>query len=128
MRLFGSGSINDHAADRFAFAHQRESLVNVAQRHRSAAPAGHREIPTRRSAHEIDIADAFKSVVGAADLIGTAFGHIDEMSHEIGAEFGRINEIVMPKRSKAAIAAGGRASLSVLPEPARKFQRVRSSW
>ena len=37
-----------------------------------------------RSAHEIDIADAFKSVVGAADLIGTAFGHIDEMSHEIG--------------------------------------------
>jgi hypothetical protein len=143
-------SVNHYAADRFSFAHERESLVNVAQRHRmrnhridldppvhvpinnprhvsaaasaakgGAAPytAGHQLewtccnflagsgntdngalTPTamaafERGAHEIDITDAFKGVVGAADVIGTALGHVDEMGDQIAAEFGRIDEM-----------------------------------
>jgi hypothetical protein len=44
-------------------------------------------------AHQIDVADAFESVIGAADLIGAAFRHVDEVSNEIAAEFGWVDEM-----------------------------------
>ena len=46
-----------------------------------------------RGTHQIHIADAFKRVIGAADLISTRFGHVDEMGNEIAAEFCRIDEM-----------------------------------
>src|SRR5580658_6038717 len=47
----------------------------------------------QRRAHQIDVADAFERVIGAADLIGAAFGHVDEMRHEITADVFRIDEM-----------------------------------
>src|SRR6202035_4965982 len=44
-------------------------------------------------AHESDIADAFEGVVGAADLVGAALGHVHEMSDEIAADVLRIDEM-----------------------------------
>ena len=46
-----------------------------------------------RDAHQFDIADAFERVVGAADLVVAALGHVDQMRHEIGADLGRIDEM-----------------------------------
>jgi hypothetical protein len=39
-----------------------------------------------RGAHEIDIADAFEGVVGAADLVGPALGQVDEIGNKIAAD------------------------------------------
>src|ERR1700733_10694837 len=47
----------------------------------------------QRRAHELDVADALEREVGAADLIGAAFGHVDQMGNKIAAEFGRIDEV-----------------------------------
>ena len=47
----------------------------------------------QRRAHEIDIADAFEGVIGAADLIGAAFGQVDEMGDKIAADLLRIDEM-----------------------------------
>src|ERR1700726_1121791 len=44
-------------------------------------------------AHEIGIADAFERVVGAADLIGTALGHVHEMRDQVAAGFLRVDEM-----------------------------------
>ena len=43
--------------------------------------------------HQVDVADAFEGVVGAADLVGAALGHIDEMGDEIAADLLRIDEM-----------------------------------
>src|SRR6516162_3343439 len=43
--------------------------------------------------HQFDVADAFESIISAADLVGAAFGHIDEMSDEIASDLGRIDEM-----------------------------------
>src|SRR5580704_11147045 len=47
----------------------------------------------QRHAHQVDIADAFKGVVGAADLIRAALRHVDKVRDEIAADFLRIDEM-----------------------------------
>src|SRR6476646_2946718 len=44
-------------------------------------------------AHQLDIADAFEGVVAAADLIGRGLCEIDQIGHEIAADFLRIDEM-----------------------------------
>ena len=46
-----------------------------------------------RRPHQVDVSDAFESIVRAADLVGAAFGHIDEMRHEFASEFGGVDEV-----------------------------------
>ncbi len=46
-----------------------------------------------RLAHEINIADALEGVIGAADLVGAALGHVDEMGDEVAADLLRIDEV-----------------------------------
>ena len=53
-------------------------------------------------AHEADVADAFERVVGAADLVGAAFGHVDEVGDQIAADLLRIDEM----RHAEALAPG----------------------
>ena len=53
-------------------------------------------------AHHGDVADAFEGVVGAADLVGAALGHVDEMRHEVAADLLRIDEV----RHAEALAPG----------------------
>src|SRR5271155_2626488 len=64
------------------------------------APAAMAALQCR--AHQADIADAFERIVGAADLIGTAFGHIDEMGDKVAADFFRVDEM----RHAEALAPG----------------------
>src|SRR5262249_60727550 len=52
--------------------------------------------------HQIDAADACNSVIGAANRIGAAFRHVDEVSNEIAAEFGWVDEM----RHAEALAPG----------------------
>jgi hypothetical protein len=47
----------------------------------------------QRRAHEIDVADAFEGVIGAADLVGAALGHVHQMRDEIAAGILRIDEM-----------------------------------
>src|SRR5215469_4063971 len=146
----GIRSKNNHAADRFALSHQRESLIDVAERHRmrdhridldppvhvpvddpwhvgAAARAAKSRTPpcaasdqlerargnflTRagdadddalspaavtafeRRPHQTDVADTFKRVIGAADLIGAAFCHVHEVSNEFASDLGGIDEM-----------------------------------
>ena len=46
-----------------------------------------------RLAHHLDVAGAVEGVVGAADLVGTASGHVDEIGHEIAADLVRVDEM-----------------------------------
>src|SRR6516164_7074200 len=55
-----------------------------------------------RNSHQIDVAHAFKGIIGAADLVGVAFSHVDEMGDEIAADFRRIDEM----RHAEALAPG----------------------
>src|SRR5580704_18460049 len=41
----------------------------------------------------MNVADALEGVVGAADLIGTALGHIDQVRNEIAFDLFRIDEV-----------------------------------
>src|SRR5579862_2081965 len=56
----------------------------------------------QRHAHEMDIADAFEGVVGAADLIGAALGHVDQVRDEVAVDLLRIDEV----RHAEALAPG----------------------
>src|SRR5438105_8596979 len=47
----------------------------------------------QRLAHHSDIAGAIERVVGAADLVGAAFGHVDEVRDQIAADLFRIDEV-----------------------------------
>ena len=47
----------------------------------------------QRLAHHRDVAGAVEGVVGAADLVGAALGHVDEIGHEIAADLLRIDEM-----------------------------------
>src|SRR4029453_9752372 len=47
----------------------------------------------QRLAHHRDIAGAVEGVIGAADLVGPALGHVDEMPHQIAAGLFRIDEM-----------------------------------
>src|SRR5262249_18531099 len=48
-------------------------------------------------AHEFDVADAFERVVGAADLVGAALGHVHQMGDEVAAYLVRIDEVRHPE-------------------------------
>ncbi len=56
----------------------------------------------QRLAHDGHVAGAVESVVGAADLVGAALGHVDEMGHEVLAGILRIDEM----RHAEALAPG----------------------
>src|ERR1700680_1175829 len=56
----------------------------------------------QRRAHQSDIADAFKGVVGTADLVGAALGHVYKVGDEIAADVARIDEM----RHAEALAPG----------------------
>src|SRR4051794_32077231 len=56
--------------------------------HAPAAVAGFERLP-----HHGDVAGAVERVVGAADLIGAALGHVDEMGDEVAADLLRIDEM-----------------------------------
>ena len=49
----------------------------------------------------VDVAGTVEGVVGAANLVGASFGHVDKVRHKVGADFCWIDEVVqvMPKRS-----------------------------
>src|SRR5262252_6386186 len=46
-----------------------------------------------RLAHHRDVAGAVEGVVGAADLVGAALGHVDEVRDQIAADLFRIDEV-----------------------------------
>src|SRR5882724_3792357 len=56
--------------------------------HAPAAVAGFERLP-----HHSDVAGAVEGVVGAADLIGAALGHVDEMGHEVATDLLGIDEM-----------------------------------
>src|SRR5918999_3100311 len=56
--------------------------------HAPAAVAAFQRLP-----HHGDVAGAVEGVVGAADLVGGGFGHVDEMRDEVGADLLRIDEM-----------------------------------
>src|ERR1700728_2555371 len=74
----------------------------------------------QRRAHQIDVADAFERVIGAADLIGAAFGHVDEMRHEITADVFRIDEMRHAKSSAQAFFAGLASTPIIMSAPTRR--------
>src|SRR5262245_2983780 len=47
----------------------------------------------QRLAHHRDIAGAVERVVGAADLVGPALGHVDQVGHKLAADLLRIDEV-----------------------------------
>src|SRR5205085_9051911 len=46
-----------------------------------------------RGAHEVDVADAFEAVVGAADLVRAALDQIHQIRNEVAADLVRIDEV-----------------------------------
>src|ERR1700741_4043919 len=48
------------------------------------APAG--VAAFERGAHQVDIADAFEAVVGAADLVGRRLGQVHQIGNELAAD------------------------------------------
>src|SRR5262249_38426818 len=50
-----------------------------------------------RRAHEVDVADAFEGVVGAADLVRAALGHVDEVGDKVGSDLPGIDEMRHPE-------------------------------
>src|SRR5262245_53400703 len=46
-----------------------------------------------RLTHDGDVAGAVEGIVGAADLVGAALRHVDEMRHQIAADLLRIDEV-----------------------------------
>src|SRR5579863_322841 len=55
------------------------------------APAAMRRF--QRLAHDLHAAGAVERIVGAANLIGAAFGHIDEMRDDVALDLLRIDEM-----------------------------------
>src|SRR5438094_1405134 len=51
----------------------------------------------QRLAHDRDVAGTVESVVGAANLVGTALCHINEVRDEVAADFFRIDEVHHPE-------------------------------
>ena len=51
----------------------------------------------QRLAHHRDIARAIEGVVGAADLVCAALGHVDEVRDQIAADLFRIDEMRHPE-------------------------------
>ena len=47
----------------------------------------------KRGSHQSDIAHAFERIIGAADLIGIAFGHVHKVRDEIGSNFSGIDKM-----------------------------------
>src|SRR6266403_2089508 len=102
-------SVYDDAPDAFAFVHQVEPLVDVRQRHGVGdhridldlalhvpiddfghVGAAARAAECRSLPH---IAGAIEGVVGAADLVGAALCHVDEVRDQIAADLFRIDEM-----------------------------------
>ena len=46
-----------------------------------------------RLTHDGDVACAVEGIVGAADLVGAALRHVDEMRNQIAASLFRIDEV-----------------------------------
>src|SRR5690242_436016 len=46
-----------------------------------------------RGPHQIYVTDTFESIIRPTDLVGAAFGHIDEMRNEFASDLRRINEM-----------------------------------
>src|SRR6185312_3742859 len=62
----------------------------------------HRLAPTamrafERLAHDLGVAGAVESVVGAADLVGAALGHVDEMGDHVAVDLLGIDEMRHPE-------------------------------
>src|SRR6266446_2194207 len=51
----------------------------------------------QRLAHDRDVAGTVEGVVGAANLVGTALCHINEVRDEVAADFFRIDEVRHPE-------------------------------
>src|SRR6516162_271549 len=73
-----------------------------------------------RNSHQIDVAHAFKGIIGAAGLVGVAFSHVDEMGDEIAADFRRIDEMRHAKRSPQAFFSGLRSTPMIMSVPTRR--------
>src|SRR6266404_5599861 len=99
------------AAERGAFPHSSRHQLkrpcrNLRARGRHAdddrlaptAMAGFQRLP-----HHRDVAGAVERVIGAADLVGARFCHIDEMRDHVLAEFFWMTKWVIPKRSPHAL-------------------------
>ena len=63
--------------------------------------AGFQRLPRHR-----DIAGAVERVIGAADLVGARFGHVDEVRHEVLADVLRIDEVGHAKPFAPRLAVG----------------------
>src|SRR5579883_1460765 len=51
----------------------------------------------QRLAHHRHVAGAIECIVGAADLVGTAFGHVDQIGDELATDLLRVDEMGHPE-------------------------------
>src|SRR5690606_23514908 len=65
-----------------------------------------------RLAHHRDVAGAVECVVGAADLVGSALGHVHEIGHKVFADLLRVDEM----RHAEALAPGLLGGIDIDPD------------